>query len=352
MLERQRLELGEDLQRELPACDELWVAVAMASEHGFRVIQDHISPQAQQKWVVGVDLATSPSVLRRFIEGGKKPVEGKYLQEPGRTFHPKVYVVRKGANYVGFVGSGNCTVGGFARNVEIGIRTEDQALCKALVEQIETWYSAAYEVDDVFLKRYAKEFERKEQRKAEEEKGALDVYAEVHPYSPLLDTLDERNVFWLKPIGTTKNPVRVGQLFDDPIEELNFSNKQPSGVEIGDIVFAYAIGTDKIISVFEVDSAPEKATAAQMYAESWRVRYPWTIWGRNLTPRLGRNWNHFNLKKGKLRDEFLMKYPKGKINDVDKPGFGSLSYGGDKLRLSSDFGRFITSRVLETLRNT
>lgn len=350
-MERHRLELGEDLWRELPRCNELWVAVAMASEHGFNNIQHHIGERAKQHWVVGIDLATSPSVLQRFKAGGKKRISGRYFQEPGRTFHPKVYVLRTGDNYVGYVGSGNCTAGGFERNVEIAIRTEEQALCKSLVEQIEAWYAAAYEVDDVFLEHYAKEFERKEQRSREEEKGTLDVYAEVHPYSPLLEALDERSVIWLKPIGTSEDPVRGDQLFDGAIEELNFSKKRPSGVHPGHIVITYGIGQDKILSVFEVISKPEEATVSQKRAEPWRERFPWILFGRNLTPRLGRDWVLMDLRKGALKDDFLQQNPDGIITHAGSDGFGAFMRKADKVRLSDDFGRFMITKIIDTLRN-
>lgn len=351
MMERQRLELGEDLQRELPQCDELWVAVALASERGFNVVQDHINPKAEQHWLVGIDLATEPSVLQRFRSGADPSLEGRYFQEPGRTFHPKVYVLRKGANYVGFVGSGNCTAGGFGRNVEVAIRTEDQALCKVLVEQIEEWYAAGYVVDDAFLARYAKEFEQKAQRGREEVRGALNVYAELHGYSPLLDALNEQSVIWLKPIGTTEEPVSTVHRFDGAIEELNFSKKRPSGVRQGHILVTYGVGVNRVLSVFEVITDPEEASAEQKRAEPWRERFPWSLLGRNLTPRLGRDWNQIGLDKGALKDEFLRAHPTGSITQAGGQNYNALRQGNDKIRLSNEFGRFVIARILETLRN-
>ncbi|MBZ0207274.1 MAG: phospholipase D family protein [Flavobacteriales bacterium] len=167
-MERHQLKLANSLPNDLRGCDELWVAVALASDAGFQLVQRHIDPSAKQHWVVGVDLATSPNVLRTFMEEDGNRIAGRYNYKQGRTFHPKVYVIRTGEKYVGYVGSGNCTNGGFENNVEIALRTEELELCNKLVATIETWHKHGKAVDEEFLEAYEQLVRARNKRRQEE----------------------------------------------------------------------------------------------------------------------------------------------------------------------------------------
>lgn len=347
-MERHQLKLANCLPADLRSCDELWVAVALASDAGFQLVQEHIDPDAKQHWVVGVDLATSPSVLRRFMEEDGSRIAGRYNYKQGRTFHPKVYVIRTGEKYVGYVGSGNCTHGGFDSNVEIALRTEDHTACASLVEQIESWFSEGTKISEQFLADYTAEFAKREKRKKEDEKGVDAFHAAHAPFLAALVEVNDQSVIWLKPIGTTEDPVDDTWSFGQPIQELHFSKKKPVGVKRGHLMITYGIGPNKVLSVFEVISAPVEATPQEKIATPWRERFPWMLQGKNLTPELGREWVRLGLDKGTLKDEYLQLYPEGKITNAGGTGYGTLSKGNDKVRLTNGFGRFIISRIMNT----
>jgi HKD family nuclease len=167
-MERQRLGLGADLKRELPDCSELWVAVALVSEDGFRFVQASIDPTVPQQWVLGVDLATAPRVLRRFMAPQEGPIKGRYYHRKRKTFHPKVYLLRMDQKYVAYVGSGNCTLGGLETNTELALRTEDQQLCESLRKTIESWYKLGSDVDEDFLAAYELLYAKRMARRTED----------------------------------------------------------------------------------------------------------------------------------------------------------------------------------------
>ncbi len=173
--ERQRLKLADDLRRELPDCNELWVAVAMATADGFKLFQEAIKADASQHWLVGLNLPTEPQVLRDLMNAKGGRIAGRYVHRKGKTFHPKVYLLRSDQKYVAYVGSGNCTLGGLEKNTEIALRTEDQELCESLRKSIETWYKLGREVDKDFLATYEKLYARRKARQREDRADAEEL---------------------------------------------------------------------------------------------------------------------------------------------------------------------------------
>lgn len=195
-MERHQLNLANSLPNDLNGCDELWVAVALVSDAGFQLIQKHIDPNAKQHWVVGVDLATSPNVLRTFMEEDGGRIAGKYNYKQGRTFHPKVYVIRTGEKYVAYVGSGNCTNGGFERNVEVAVRSEEPGLCASLVKTIEVWYKHGKAVDEEFLTAYEQLIAARKKREQEEREETESLLVEEGAYEVDLSRIDFTGQFF------------------------------------------------------------------------------------------------------------------------------------------------------------
>ncbi|WP_080726128.1 phospholipase D family protein [Sinorhizobium meliloti] len=72
--------------------------------------------------VIGVDqLGTSAQALKFALEN----FDGIYFtREPGRTFHPKIYIFEGASHARVFVGSNNLTVGGTETNFETSIRLD------------------------------------------------------------------------------------------------------------------------------------------------------------------------------------------------------------------------------------
>lgn len=195
-MERHQLKLANSLPNDLRGCDELWVAVALASDAGFQLVQKDIDPHAKQHWVVGVDLATSPNVLRTFMEEDGSRISGRYSYKQGRTFHPKVYLLRTGENYVAYVGSGNCTNGGFDRNVEVALRTEDPSTCAALLKTIETWHKLGKAVDEDFLAAYEQLMDARKKRVTEDREETKSLFPNEDGPALDLSSIDFKDQFF------------------------------------------------------------------------------------------------------------------------------------------------------------
>lgn len=145
--------------------------------------------------------------------------------------------------------------------------------------------------------------------------------------------------FWIKPIGDPeRSPDEEKQIFDDSTVHIDFS-KQPSGVNVGDILIVYRIKVSKLMFVAEVVSSPHQATADDIRKYAWKERWNWSIESRNLTPTFGAQWFDYSLKPFTLAEEFNNLNPQEKVN------LGSLKFGSDKLHVSENFGKFLIKEI-------
>lgn len=101
--------------------------------------------------------------------------------------------------------------------------------------------------------------------------------------------------FWIKPLGDPDRPASEKERFTDGEIRLNFA-KQPTGVEIGDILFVHRIKAAKMIFVAETITDFRKLNATELMREPNLERWPWIIEVKNLTPGLGRWWRECSLK--------------------------------------------------------
>ena len=90
---QQKLKLSTELGQILNDCDEIWVAVALISESGFKHIQDNICKTAKQNFLIGVDLPTSPVVLLELKNREKSGIfQSRIYHKHNELFHPKAYL--------------------------------------------------------------------------------------------------------------------------------------------------------------------------------------------------------------------------------------------------------------------
>lgn len=54
------------IQEELIDAKSIWIATAMISNNGWNFIQKNISKDAEQHFLIGIDLATDPKVFDAF----------------------------------------------------------------------------------------------------------------------------------------------------------------------------------------------------------------------------------------------------------------------------------------------
>lgn len=121
--------VGERLFEDLCDTRRASIAVAFAKESALARLdlERWCHPDRELRLVAGTDFAlTELDVLRQL-----GPLPGTtcrvYHSTPGVTFHPKLYLLDKGASWVAYVGSSNFTSGGFFTNVEANVRLEGPA---------------------------------------------------------------------------------------------------------------------------------------------------------------------------------------------------------------------------------
>ena len=164
--------LGPKLKKELKQADEIWVAVALMTQDGLNHILDSAPTGSQQNYVVGTDLPTDPKALKKLLKLGLKPNVSASLFAEKEFYHPKVYLIRQGNQYVAFMGSANCTLAGLDRNIEISIKLDDQRSCEELLTWFQKLHAVAKPISQSFLNKYTAEFQARRRREKEDEKVA------------------------------------------------------------------------------------------------------------------------------------------------------------------------------------
>lgn len=197
MIQR-KLKLINDLKIDLQNCDEIWIAVAMISDSGFNYIQNHINNNAKQNFLVGIGLPTSPKVLRQLMNLNTPNIfNSRVYHKDEKLFHPKAYIIRTDDYLIAYVGSGNCTEGGFDKNIELSIKTHDQDFCNGLIEWFKTLYKHSNEITDTFLESYEELFKRRRDRMREDLSELKAIFKnESVPFN--LDEIDFSNQFFKK----------------------------------------------------------------------------------------------------------------------------------------------------------
>lgn len=150
--------IKDKLQLELAQAKDVWIASAMITSNGWNFIQKHIPKSANQNFLIGIDLATSPIVFENILAN---PQISAKVYQSDFTFHPKVYLIEKADNsYTAFIGSSNTTTWGLEKNVEMNFQTSDQNECKKILDWFNMLFMNGYFIDDKFLKEYKVRFKK------------------------------------------------------------------------------------------------------------------------------------------------------------------------------------------------
>lgn len=140
------------LKIELEQAAAIWIATAMISDGGWEFMQNNIPKEAEQNFLIGIDLATSPNVFESIL--GNLDINARIYQSEN-TFHPKVYIIKKSnSELVAFIGSSNATKGGLENNVEMNFIVTDQEECEKLIRWFKNMFQKGYLITDKFVSDY------------------------------------------------------------------------------------------------------------------------------------------------------------------------------------------------------
>jgi HKD family nuclease len=282
------------------------------------------------------------------------PIKNKEINctiSVNNKLHGKIYIFKANGSFISaIISSANFTGSGLSRNHEWGIEIFNKTQIEQLLNSIQNTIEFSDITFDELRRMYlaATDFLAKDPQT--EQRNIDLVLTDFLISANWKRQLASTNDYWLKPIGVSDMPVTENRLFNELNYNLHFSKQRPNGVKPNDVLICYGVGTTKILSVYKATSFPIKATDEEIEEEGeWLERWPWYVEAQNLTPSYGETWFQHNLYKHDLLNEYLKLYPDKPITAVGNQTLGALNFGKDKLKLDTDFAKFIISKVVEKL---
>ncbi|MCX7598390.1 MAG: phospholipase D-like domain-containing protein [Armatimonadetes bacterium] len=130
VIDNQTQPAGEALRTAIRHASDVRIAVAFVSKEGVSILLDALRRAADRgaclEFIIGLDgQATEPEALSA-LWGLTEDCETASLWcwealGPRATFHPKLYIVRRGRQATCLIGSSNLTRGGLADNIEVNV---------------------------------------------------------------------------------------------------------------------------------------------------------------------------------------------------------------------------------------
>jgi len=158
---------SKELIKKLKEAKEIWVAVALLNTKGLKIIQENVPNDCKQNYLIGVDLPTDPKALETlFTQQFKKNISVKIYNST--FFHPKVYLIKSQRSNNLFVGSSNCTEGGFKNNLEYNLEILDKNIFNKTYKWFNDLFIDADPITNSFLKEYKKIYRNRMDRKRAE----------------------------------------------------------------------------------------------------------------------------------------------------------------------------------------
>lgn len=244
--------------------------------------------------------------------------------------HGKVYIGKNDVNYTGaIISSANFTENGLENNHEWGIFINDQMTISDIHHQIMNDASIELSENDLKIMR-----QWMEGNLTEDIKSPIVDVSFINMISPSAAKV----TYWLKPLGKSPDPVPANVSFGNEEHKITFSMKgEPSGVLKGDILIAYSVVSQQMLSVFE-------ATEKRGFDKNAGNRWPHYIMCKNQTPTYGANWYQIGLTLNGLRKEFLKRYPSGTVLPSGNK-LNGMQWGADHVRATPEFGEFVVRKM-------
>ncbi len=138
----------------LQQVEHCYIATAAISEAGFDFIRSRIPPKSKMEIVTGLDVPTSPEVLRRIWRNYQGRITLNIYTK--NFFHANVYIFdlpfRKA---VAFVGSGHFTLDGIKDGEELYYKITDAKE----IENLKSWFIGYYEFAEPLSEELIQEYE-------------------------------------------------------------------------------------------------------------------------------------------------------------------------------------------------
>ena len=157
----------------------------------------------------------------------------------------------------------------------------------------------------------------------------------------------ESVTYWIKPLGTSEEPVSENTLFGQTEHDITFA-KYPKRVMAGDVLITYAVKTQRMLSIY---TAKEEKDSVKYFKRERGKQWPWYVKCINNTPLFGANWPNINLTLRELRESYLREFPDGLVSEKSQ-NLDAIKYGHDHLRLDARFAEYVIKKMMENTYNS
>lgn len=295
---------------------------------------------------------TKPIILKDFFDYFKELYpEIKVKLHIDNLLHGKLYLTISKSIRTLILSSANFTRNGLCKNHEWGLVVNDgnviDELLNDLFESIEYQDVTYNQVKRACL--FADQYKREHPEWIKKPDISSDILESVYSVE---DTLNINPQYFLKPVGVTESPILLKDQrdFSDLHQNLHFSKKKPKGVRKGDVLITVAVTAGSLLSYFKVTGGLQEVTKDEILRDEWKERWPWYMEGRNLSPDFGSQWWIYNIQRKDVINEFLVLYKGVPVTYAGGFSLGTLNYGGDKVRITKDFGDFLISKIDEATK--
>lgn len=289
---------------------------------------------------------TKPFQLNDFFNFFKEKYPAiKVKVHINNHLHGKLYFSLSESTNQLIITSANLTQNGLVLNNEWGVEVKEQDVISQAIEEVfenldvESLSHIQINKACEFANFYKANYKTwKDDRKVE-----FDILSKVK-------NLIEKKVnpkYFLKPIGSTEEPIEFGDKrnFSEKQQELHFSKKRPTSVNIGDILITTGVGSNALISYFSVTGTPIQATEKEMEREVWRKRWQWSVEGQNRSPDFAASWWEHKLLRNELVQEFMSDNPEQPLTAAGSTTLGAFNFGADKIQITKEFGEFLIGKM-------
>lgn len=305
----------------------------------------------------GLDQLKKPTALLSLYDGlTQRWPNMEVIIQIDNKLHGKVYLFKKnGAFTNGVISSANLTYSGLHSNHEWGVHTTHSGFLVNLYEEINT--AVEYPLIPVDLLRKFALFADRYKQKHPEEAAQKDIDASLLnalTKAPKSKDLEQeinwekiRNVFF-KPWGTKDLPVlkEDRQSFGDQQGVLEFPKGKPYDIGTEDLIITFGTGSRCVLAVYQVLSFPEERSEELQKRDENALRWPWFVYGHNYTTLFANSWWEHDMTIDALKDEFLSVHSGKDITEAGSDSLGALQYGAGRLRITKEFGRFVTDKIV------
>ena len=309
---------------------------------------------------LGLRRLIAAETLNRFLRDFGTRVEAQTGQWPiiniDTALHAKYYLFSKGGDpYAGIVTSANLTHKGLNVNHETGLLLADtnvlQDLCKDARSDLAYIHLTEYQINKLcdiadYIKDQVGPIPPSPVGHDIGLRNTLKMYCTPGPNNHDIQ-LKASAKYYIKVSGVRDDPILPSQRipFDQPRRELSFATN-PNKIRIGDCLLEVAVGGKCFLGYYVCASEVAEKTAEEKRRNEDDRRWPFYVFGNNLSLRYGKEWFERPLYYDEAIERFQKENPGISVTVAGTDSFkGAISFGSSYIQVTQEFGEFVRREI-------